>query len=175
MITITHNSKITKLQKSKIRKIQINRNIHRQIRFTLPLLALPSAQNLPRLSEDILEILLMSFWVYFRNNFWCLSEDILEIILMSFSVCFKNTFDVFLGIFYKKNCWYLSDDISKIYFKTLCFSEDFLEMSFSYLSYFKNKSWNLMSFWGYFRNNCFCLSEDIWKITFETRCLSEDI
>ena len=127
MITITHNSKITKLQKSKIRKIQINRNIHRQIRFTLPLLALPSAQNLPRLSEDILEILLMSFWVYFRNNFWCLSEDILELLLLSFSVYFRSTFDVFLDIFYKKTFdvflslfkkyfWCLSGYISEITF-----------------------------------------------------------
>ena len=127
MITITHNSKITKLQKSKIRKIQINRNIHRQIRFTLPLLALPSAQNLPRLSEVILEILLMSFWVYFRNNFWCLSEDILELLLLSFSVYFRSTFDVFLDIFYKqtfdvflslfkKYFWCLSGYISEITF-----------------------------------------------------------
>ena len=127
MITITHNSKITKLHKSKIRKIQINRNIHRQIRFTLPLLALPSAQNLPRLSEDILEILLMSFWVYFRNNFWCLSEDILELLLLSFSVYFRSTFDVFLDIFYKKTFdvflslfkkyfWCLSGYISEITF-----------------------------------------------------------
>ena len=127
MITITHNSKITKLQKSKIRKIQINRNIHRQIRFTLPLLALPSAQNLPRLSEDILEILLMSLWVYFRNNFWCLSEDILELLLLSFSVYFRSTFDVFLDIFYKqtfdvflslfkKYFWCLSGYISEITF-----------------------------------------------------------
>ena len=132
MITITHNSKITKLQKSKIRKIQINRNIHRQIRFTLPLLALPSAQNLPRLSEDILEILLMSFWVYFRNNFWCLSEDILELLLLSFSVYFRSTFDVFLDIFYKKKTFDVFLSLFKKYF--WCLSGYISEITFDVFS-----------------------------------------
>ena len=132
MITITHNSKITKLQKSKIRKIQINRNIHRQIRFTLPLLALPSAQNLPRLSEDILEILLMSFWVYFRNNIWCLSEDILELLLLSFSVYFRSTFDVFLDIFYKKKTFDVFLSLFKKYF--WCLSGYISEITFDVFS-----------------------------------------
>ena len=152
MITITHNSKITKLQKSKIRKIQINRNIHRQIRFTLPLLALPSAQNLPRLSEDILEILLMSFWVYFRNNFWCLSEDILEILLMSFWVYFRN------------NIWCLSEDILELLL--LSFSVYFRSTFDVFLDiFYKKKTFDV--FLSLFKKYFWCLSGYISEITFD--------
>ena len=114
----------------------------------------------------------MFFWLYLRNNFWCLSGNILQIncdvflrILKKFFWCLSEyvlkillMYFFLLSLFYKKIVDVFLMIIQKYILKTLCFFGDIFRNNCNnvfliFISYFKNKSWNLMSFWGYLRNN----------------------